>query len=198
MKILDESKKYKRQVKQIAVISILFCIGVGIGIVLAFSTSQLHQSIWLVVQEETISHLNQIQWQYYMGYLLCEKGKWYGMLLLFSITIIALPYIAGTIIYKGICIGFFFASLQNVFGWKGIIFALATFFPQILVFLPVTIIYILFLLQLHKDVKEYVGFFEWKLYIKYAALMLLCIVLGCLLQAKINLLILQSAVVLLK
>lgn len=198
MKILNESIKYKRQAKQIAVISILFCIGIGIGSVLAFSTSDLHQNIWVAVQEETISQLDQIQWQHYMGYLFLEKGKWYGMLLLFSVTIFALPYIAGTIIYKGICTGFFFTSLQIVFGWKGIVFALATFFPQILLFFPVTIVYILFLLQLHRDVKEYRNFLEWKIYIKYAVLMVLCIIFGCLLQAKINLFILQSAVVLLK
>ena len=120
------------------------------------------------------------------------------MMLLFSVTIFALPYIAGMVIYKGMCTGFFFMSLQIVFGWKGIVFGLAVFFPQILVFFPITIIYILFLLQLHKDVRVYRNSIEWKLYVIYVAAMILCMMFGCLLQAKVNLFILQSAVVLLE
>lgn len=198
MKILNESVRYKKQVKQIVVISILFCIGISIGTALALSSSDLNYNIWLSIQEETISGLDEIQWQYYFGYLFLEKGKWYGLLLLFSVTVVALPYIAGTIIYKGISIGFFFTSLHMGFGWKGIIFALAAFFPQIIIFAPVTVVYLLFLLQLYRDVKEYRNFLEWKQYIKYGGLFILCLVLGCLLQAKVNLLIIQSAAVLLR
>ena len=190
--------KHKRQIKQMAVISILFCVGIGIGTAFALGTADVHRNLWITVQEENISNLNQVQWQYYMAYLIWEKGKWYGMLLLFSVTIFALPYIAVTILYKGICIGFFFVSLQMVFGWKGIVFAFAVFFPQSLLFFPVTVVYLLFLLQLHRDVREYRNVLEWKLYLRYAGFMILCIVFGCLLQAKVNLLIVQSAAVLLK
>lgn len=137
---MNKNIKHKRQIKQIAVIGILFCIGIGMGAAFALSTSDVHRNLWITVQEENISNLNQVQWQYYMAYLIWEKGKWYGMLLLFSVTIFALPYIAATILYKGICIGFFFMSLQMVFGWKGIVFALAVFFPQSLLFFPVTVV----------------------------------------------------------
>ena len=180
------------------VISVLFCFGVGIGAVLAFTSSNIHHNIWFGIQEEMISQLDQVQWQYYFVYLFLEKGKCYGLLLLFAVTVFALPYIAGMTVYKGISVGFFFASLHMEFGWKGIIFALAAFFPQMIIFFPITIIFLLFLFQLHREAKEYRNFWEWRQYIKYVAMFILCLILGCLLQAKVNLIIIHNAVVLLK
>lgn len=197
MKISEGRIKYGKQIKQIVAISSLFFIGIAIGIAAATGAVHLNQNFWDIMKEDTLSKLDKIQWQYYFLYLLLEKGKWYGLLLVFSVTLFALPYLAGCITYKGISIGFFFASLNMEFGWKGVLFGLATLFPQVLVFLPITILYFLYLLQIRREIGMYKHAVGWKGDIKYLGLFILFIVFGCLLEAKINLAVLQSAIILL-
>lgn len=59
-----------------------------------------------------------------------------GLLLLFSISILGLPYIGGFLLYKGCISGFLIGSVLFQFGTNGILLAVSLFFPQCFLYLP--------------------------------------------------------------
>lgn len=129
-------KIQKLKFYQIAIV--LFLAGVAVGIFFARSisiscpaeTSHFFQQIGenLSEKEETYMLLFQD--------ILGNRLRSLGLLLIFSISILGLPYIGGFLLYKGCISGFLIGSVLFQFGTKGILLAVSLFFPQCFLYAP--------------------------------------------------------------
>lgn len=59
-----------------------------------------------------------------------------GLLMIFSISALGLPYIGGFLLYKGCVSGFLVGSVLMQFGIKGVLLAVSLFFPQCFLYVP--------------------------------------------------------------
>jgi uncharacterized membrane protein SpoIIM required for sporulation len=59
-----------------------------------------------------------------------------GLLLVFSISLLALPYLGGFLLYRGCIVGFLLGNVFLFFGAKGLLLAASLFFPQSFLYLP--------------------------------------------------------------
>lgn len=124
------------QFYQIAVV--LFGIGLIAGIFFAkgvhascpAETSHFFQQVGVNLEGEGIDYTGLFQ------EVLGSRLKSLGLLLLFSISVLGLPYIGGFLLYKGCIAGFLIGSVLFQFGTKGILLAASLFFPQCFLYLP--------------------------------------------------------------
>jgi len=66
--------------------------------------------------------------------------KWLGLLWLFGISVIGLPFILVLDFIKGVLIGFTIGFMVDSYAWKGMLFALVSVIPQNLFILPAMIV----------------------------------------------------------
>lgn len=129
--------KIKRpQFYQIA--AILFLAGAAAGIFFArgvckscpAETSSFFRQIGTNLSEEEKAYTILFQ------EILENRLKSFGLLVLFSISILSLPYIGGFLLYKGCISGFLAGCVLFQFGPKGILLAVSLFFPQCFLYAP--------------------------------------------------------------
>lgn len=126
----------KKSFYQIA--AVLFVLGIVVGILCSKGLYQSHpkeiEEFFLTVGANLKTEPTD-----YLGLLkeILEKQlKSVGILMLFSISALGLPYIGGFLLYKGCITGFLLGSVLIPFGLRGVLLAVSLFFPQCFFYAP--------------------------------------------------------------
>lgn len=120
------------------VAAVLFGIGLLVGIFFAkgvhkscqAETSQFFQQVGAKLEQEEKDYTALFQ------EILPSRLKSLGLLLLFSISALSLPYIGAFLLYKGGISGFLIGTVLFQFGTKGVLLAASLFFPQCFLYAP--------------------------------------------------------------
>ncbi|KSV59180.1 stage II sporulation protein M [Acetivibrio ethanolgignens] len=126
----------KPQFYQIA--AVLFGIGIIAGILFSqgvykshpVETGEFFQQIGNNISQEEIDYMPLLK------KILGRQLKGLGLLMVFSISVLGLPYIGGFLLYKGCISGFLIGSVFFQFGIKGSLLAVSLFFPQCFFYVP--------------------------------------------------------------
>lgn len=129
-------KIIKPQFYQIA--AVLFGIGIIAGILFSqgvykshfVETGEFFRQIGNNISQEEIDYMPLLK------EILGKQLRGLGLLIIFSISVLGLPYIGGFLLYKGCISGFLLGSVFFQFGIKGSLLAVSLFFPQCFFYVP--------------------------------------------------------------
>lgn len=127
-----------KRVKFYQIAMVLFGIGIAAGIFFARSihrscpaeTSQFFRQVGINITVSEREYLALFQ------QVLENRLKSMGLLMVFAISVLGLPYIGGFLLYKGCVSGFLLGSVLFQFGTKGVLLAASLFFPQCFFYAP--------------------------------------------------------------
>lgn len=127
-----------RRLKFYQIAMVLFGIGVFAGIFFANSVHGSYPAETSYFFHQVGANIARPEREYTVLFqqVLGNRLKSMGLLLVFSISILSLPYIGGFLLYKGCISGFLLGSVLFQFGTKGILLAASLFFPQCFFYAP--------------------------------------------------------------
>jgi stage II sporulation protein M len=178
-----------------------------LGVVLGVLFSNLFQHYYYTAWENWNGQFKlnltsvQINGGDLLVYVIVEKLKAFVLLWVLSTTILGIPYIYIFCVYKGFTMGFLFCLVMQAYGVQAFLAFGAYYFPQCLIYIPV------FLLTF-AECKELSR--QWgkdgpagvlgkikvlKRYVWTFAILLVLLVLGCLLEAYGNPMVLRNIIV---
>ena len=132
--ILEYIKKYK--LTYIGII-IVFIVGILIGIIVSFKTSESDKIEIREYIENTLEIANENKQEIFIN-TFAQNVKFSLIIWLFGCTIIAGFTIYILMIYKGFLIGYIIAILLNIFGTsQGLIYSVKLLIIQNIIFLPI-------------------------------------------------------------
>lgn len=117
---------------------IILLLGFVTGIILAYRLQKVYFLEINQFFEQIKSNLAgaKIDWLLLFEEILKKRLQGFGLMLLFLISVLWIPYMGGFLLYKGLLSGFLFANALGCFGRKGIMLAVALFFPQSFFYVP--------------------------------------------------------------
>lgn len=126
----------KPQFYQIA--AVLFGIGIITGILFSQGIYKGHSTEMGEFFRQIGNNMNQEEIEYMplLKEILGRQLRGIGLLIVFSVSVLGLPYIGGFLLYKGSVFGFLIGSVFFQFGIKGSLLAVSLFFPQCFFYVP--------------------------------------------------------------
>lgn len=127
-----------RKIEFYQIALILFGIGIFAGIFLARSVYQSCPAEINCFFKQIAENMADGEREYSVLFqqIMGKQLKSIGLLLVFSISVLSLPYIGGFLLYKGCVAGFLFGSVLLQFGAKGLLLAVSLFFPHCFLYMP--------------------------------------------------------------
>lgn len=134
-------------------IGIVFVFGMLFGMFSMIYLQRKDREQWKLLYQNDFAKLCQMRVQYakLFAEILMHQYKAYVLFWIFSFTIFGVPYAFGRVCYTGIWIGILLTNAVLQYGIKGMIFFLASFFPQCIFYASIFGLMLVHGLQLSRE-----------------------------------------------
>ncbi|MFI3177893.1 MAG: stage II sporulation protein M [Eubacteriales bacterium] len=175
---------------------ILFLFGFMVGVIALHFLDQTWGMQSILINQELLQRMEQIQLDKnaYFQFVLQERVFLFITLIILATTMIGMVICNGYLAWYGFTLGIMLAALTMEYGIKGILLYFLYAFPQVLLYVPLTVSFIGLCEQIHKISYKKETLREPKIFLVKILILILGIFVAVLVESYINPLIIYKVV----